>query len=99
MRIDYLRSARDDLDGVYDYVAGDDPDAADRLIAAIRKAVAKLADYPRRAPEWSPGVRKLSTSGFAIMYRIVGDRIEIGRVLHLRRDLDELDIGFRPDDA
>ncbi len=92
MKIVYLRTARDDLDTAYDHVAREDCDAADRLVATIRHAVSSLKDYPRRAPEWAPGIRKLSVKGYAIMYRIALDRIEVGRILHLRRDFEKLGI-------
>ena len=92
MKIVYLRTARDDFDTAYDHVAIEDCDAADRLVATIRHAVSSLKDYPRRAPEWAPGIRKLSVKGYAIMYRIADDRIEIGRILHLRRDFAKLGI-------
>ena len=92
MKIVYLRTARDDFDTAYDHVAIEDCDAADRLVATIRHAVSSLKDYPRRAPEWAPGIRKLLVKGYAIMYRIADDRIEIGRILHLRRDFAKLGI-------
>lgn len=92
MKIVYLRTARDDFDTAYDHVAIEDCDAADRLVATIRHAVSSLKDYPRRAPEWAPGIRKLSVKGYAIMYCIADDRIEIGRILHLRRDFAKLGI-------
>ncbi len=100
MKIVYLRTARDDFDTAYDHVAIEDCDAADRLVATIRHAVSSLKDYPRRAPEWAPGIRKLLVKGYAmllvkgyaIMYRLADDRIEIGRILHLRRDFAKLGI-------
>ncbi len=92
MRIVYLRSARHDLETIHSHMAAGDPSAANRLIDAIRDAVTRLVIFPRRAPEWYAGVRKLSVKGYAIIYRITDDRIEIGRVLHLRRDLDALRI-------
>jgi toxin ParE1/3/4 len=95
VRVVYLRTARDDLDAIYDHVAAEAGDSADRLVTAIRHAVTSLKDYPFRAPEWSPGTRKLSVGGYAVIYRVTDDRIEIGRILHLRRDLPTLRIDDR----
>ncbi len=92
MRIVYLRTARADLDAIYDHIAAEAGDAADRLVTTIRQAVTGLRDYPFRAPEWFPGTRKLSVGGYAVIYRVTDDRIEIGRILHLRRDLPTLRI-------
>lgn len=45
---DFHPEARTDLDQIYDYIAEDNPDAADRVIAEILSAVRSLVLFPRK---------------------------------------------------
>jgi plasmid stabilization system protein ParE len=41
--------ARDDLDEIWDYIAADDPDAADRVITEILDAIRAVVSFPHSA--------------------------------------------------
>ena len=65
MRIRWTRPARQDLARHHDYIAEDDPDAAERVEAAIAEAVERLADYPHRGrPGQRVGTRELVIADF-----------------------------------
>ena len=94
MKVVFLDSAQDDLLEIYQYVAEHDVDAADHLIDRLHLATQRLARYPNSAPEsdwYGPGVRKLSVGGYAIYYRVTATQVSIGRVIHGRRDLHDLE--------
>ena len=84
-----------DLGELRDYVARDDPGAARRLAAAIRKRVEALAEHPRlgRVVPELPGrdLREVVVPPCRIVYRCAGGAadatIVILRVWHGRRHL------------
>ncbi|PKQ08243.1 MAG: plasmid stabilization protein [Alphaproteobacteria bacterium HGW-Alphaproteobacteria-11] len=93
-RVHRTRKARADLVGIWRFVATDNPDAADALLDRLDEACRKLAEHPRSGParhDIRPGLRYLVVDAHLILYRIVGDGIEIVRVVHGRRDLFNLD--------
>jgi plasmid stabilization system protein ParE len=48
MGYDFHPEAVVDLDEIWDFIAGDNPTAADKLIAEILAAVDKLVSFPRQ---------------------------------------------------
>ncbi len=82
------------MDTIFDYVSLDDPGAALKLLDAIDATVSKLADSPRigtavSADDLGPvqtGYRYLVVAPYLIFYRIEGDEVRIGRVLHSKQD-------------
>lgn len=93
-RIHRTRKARADLIDIWRFVATDNPDAADALLDLLDEACRKLAEHPQSGPardDIRPGLRYIVAGAYLILYRIVGDGIEIVRVVHGRRDLFNLD--------
>jgi len=86
-------AARSDLDGIWFYIAQDDPEAADKFIRAIVSRFPKLAAMPelgRQREELSPRLRSFPVGRYVIFYRPMENGIEIARVLHGARDLPPL---------
>jgi len=86
----FTPAAEADLDGIWDYSADNwGPDQADQYTDEIRDACLALAAGIRRgrAVDVRPGYLKLSTGSHMIYFRDHGDRLEIIRVLHGRRDV------------
>jgi plasmid stabilization system protein ParE len=48
----YSRSARRDLDGIWDYIAADDPAAAERMLRRIDAQCQQLAASPDLGERW-----------------------------------------------
>lgn len=85
--------ARSDLDEIWLYIAQDNPDAADKYIAAIVSRFPTLASVPhlgRARPELSPGLRSFVVGHHVIFYRLFDGGIEVARVLDGVRDLPPL---------
>lgn len=85
--------ALQDLDEIWDYVAQDNPDAADRLIDAIEEKCRLLADYPKlgtNCDNLHPNLRFLAIGKYLLFYLPLENGIELVRVLHGARDLESL---------
>lgn len=68
-----------------DYIAGDNPDAADRMESLVATQVRLLLRHPRSGRKGcKPGTRELviSHSPFIVVYRVKKNEIEILRILH-----------------
>jgi toxin ParE1/3/4 len=82
---------------VWDYIALDNPDAADRFLEAAYRCFRELERTPEMgrprmfaAPRLS-GMRSFRVKDFEnylVFYRTVPEGIEVFRVLHGARDLD-----------
>lgn len=62
--------------------------AAERLQAALEECIDAIADAPERFPEVEPGVRRrlvFNRFPYAVLYRMVGDEVQVVAVMHLRR--------------
>jgi toxin ParE1/3/4 len=83
-------SARGDLDEIWFYIAGDNPDSADKLIRSIASRFPMLASMPeigRLREELAPRLRSFVVGNYVVFYRVIENGIEIVRVLHGARDL------------
>lgn len=83
-------AAKADLLDIWEYVAADDIEQADRLLDAIGAQCQRLARFPRlgRArDELLPSLRSFPVGNYVVFYRPSKDGIEIIRVLHGRRDV------------
>ena len=83
-RVRYRPSAASDLEAIHDFIAADNPAAARRVIAHIRRSVERLAVFPEsgRASR-VPGAHELVVprSRFIVLYEI-GQDVEIVAVFH-----------------
>ena len=82
--------ARDDLDEIREYIAADDPDAADLFIDRILDAVAALVPFPhqghRRLDLTSRPLRFWRVRDYLVAYAPDEKPIWVVAVLHGRRD-------------
>ena len=86
----YSPLSRRDLSQIWDYIAGDNPEAADRVLRQIDAQCRQLARSPElgeRWPELSPLIRMFTVGRYAVFYRTVEDGIEVARILHSARDI------------
>jgi toxin ParE1/3/4 len=83
-----------DLLEIWLYIADRDTRAADRVVGEIQRVCELIASHPmmgRERPDVLPGVRSFVVMSWTIFYRVEQDFIDIVRVLHGARDLDEID--------
>jgi toxin ParE1/3/4 len=87
-----LRAERDVLD-IWLYIATDNVSAADKLIDRFTDVYERLADNPGMGTsqdQYRPGLRCFPVGNYIVFYRPSDDGIEIYRVLHGARQLDDL---------
>lgn len=88
VRIEWLRTALDNLEQEARYIAADDPEAARRVVTRILHAVALLAEQPNlgRAGRIH-GTRELVIPGtsYLVPYRTRDHTVQILRVFHTSR--------------
>jgi toxin ParE1/3/4 len=85
------RQAEQDLEDIWFYVAQSDEVAADLLIAKILDKFPMLAKFPnmgKKRDDLLEGLRSLPLKPYVIFYNRTSDRIEIVRVLHQSRDIE-----------
>ena len=83
--------AADDIAEVWDYIAEDNLDAADRWIDRLDEQFGLLATQPlmgRARPELGPELRSYPFGRYMIFYAPLADGIDVIRVLHGARDID-----------
>ena len=88
MTIRWSRNARDDLFEILNHIAENDASIALTIIERIEEAVGYLASHPSLGrPGRVRDTRELIMSDlpYVIPYRIVGETVEIIRVLHAAR--------------
>jgi len=92
-RVQRTEQAELDLVEIWSYIADDNPDAADRLLAEIDEVCATLADAPhagRLREDLATNLRSLPVGNYVVLYRPRADGIIVIRVLHGARDMPEL---------
>ena len=86
--------ARNDLKEIFNYVADDSSESrATKLLKQLERTMQQLADSPGMGTERSylaPGILGFPKSNYIIFYRKVEDDIQIVRVLHGRRDIENI---------
>jgi toxin ParE1/3/4 len=85
MVLRWSEEAANDLERITDYLFENTPQNAPEVIRAVYDAPSALLDFPRRGrPGKKEGTRELVLSPlpYIIVYRIVGDMIQLVRILH-----------------
>ncbi|HKW29314.1 MAG TPA: type II toxin-antitoxin system RelE/ParE family toxin [Verrucomicrobiae bacterium] len=86
-------AARSDLDGIWFYIAQDNPDAADGFLRALVSRFPLPASMPemgRPREELATRLRSFPIGNYIIFYRPLENGVEIARVLHGARDFPPL---------
>jgi plasmid stabilization system protein ParE len=94
-RVTLSRPASNDLDAIWDYLAGEASEAiADFVIARLFEAMDRTAEAPfmYRRTEFPGRPRRLNVFDYAIFYEPgdPGEGIVVWRVVHSRRSLSRL---------
>lgn len=79
-----------DLEGIVDYIALDDPTAAESVFRGIVNAAERLPQFPSLGrPGRHPETRELTIPGlpYLIVYEVGPDAVTILAVFHTSRDL------------
>ena len=93
-RVRFSLRARVDLLDLWSHVAERDPSQADDILDRIEAGCRILQDHPRfgRArPDVGEGARMLVIGRWLALYRIMGNDVQIVRVVDGARDLKQLE--------
>lgn len=85
--------AREDLYSIWSYINADNPQAARRVIDGLVQACDRLVDTPRMGrarDDLRPGLRSWVVAPYMVFYVIVGESIEVVRVLHGARNIEAI---------
>jgi toxin ParE1/3/4 len=89
-----MPAAEADLDDIAAWIARDSQGNAFRFITELRAQCIGLSENPRRFPRLSignaRGLRKLSYQDYLVLYRVVGELVEVLRIVHGARNLSKL---------
>lgn len=93
-KISWANEAEKWLRDIHDYIAQDNPGAADRVVAGIYKQAQELADFPEMGHKYREvaegDIRILLYGHYRIAYLIKGsDQIDIIGVFHGALDIDK----------
>ena len=83
--------AAEDIAAVWDFIADDNPDAADHWVDQLDTQLRLLATQPlmgRARDEIAPAIRSFPFGRYLVFYLPIGDGIDVVRVLHGTRDVD-----------
>jgi toxin ParE1/3/4 len=92
MRLRWTAPALRDLDALGDYIAGDDPAAATRIVTRIFDQTDRLAKHPHIGrPGRVPGTRELviKDTPYIVPYRVRDGAVELLAVFHGAREWPE----------
>jgi toxin ParE1/3/4 len=87
-------SAEADLLEIWMFIAQDSPQAADRVLDRIEAQLRLLGDSPllgRARPELAPDARTWAVGRYLILYRAQDDGIEVVRVVHGARAIEQIE--------
>ncbi len=92
-RLRRTAQAEQDLIDIWAYIAGDNPAAADRLLDLLDEKSQALARNPQIGmahDDVAAGVRHFPVGKYLVLYRDLGDGIEVVRYVHGMRRLRDL---------
>ncbi|MCC7530999.1 MAG: type II toxin-antitoxin system RelE/ParE family toxin [Candidatus Melainabacteria bacterium] len=91
MRITFSPASREDLQGIFNYIAQDNLDAAIAFVRQLKQRCTELAPLPnvgRKRDEIQRGYRSVVEGEYVIFYQAMPDgMLEIKRIIHSKRDL------------
>ena len=94
-KIRQRQQAQADLDAIWDYIAADNPSAADALLERIGNILRMLADNPRAGrerPELAASLRSFPVGNYIVFYLPLPDGINVVRILNGYLDITAEDM-------
>jgi toxin ParE1/3/4 len=93
MKLRISEPAREDLLEIWQHVASNNPEAAERLMRSLKETFEKLLGFPSlggERPELAIGIRSFPVGKYVVLYSSVEEALEIMRVRHGATMLDDL---------
>lgn len=95
-KIKIFPTAKQDLEEVIGYLNTLSPDAASKYYDLLVEEIVSLSKMPERCPKpkdlalAAKGYRYLIVKNYLVFYVIIGDTVQIRRILYARRDYSAL---------
>lgn len=91
VKLRFTGRALDDLTRLRAFIAKDNPPAARRISAALRRSIGRLVDQPHlgRELEHPAGVRRWVAGPYVVHYLLDADTLTVLRIWHGRELRDE----------
>ena len=90
MKVAFTSEALDDLRDIAEHIAKDAPRRALSFVRELRESARQVGKAPRASPidprYENLAVRRRVHGNYLILYRIIGDRVDILRIIHGARD-------------
>jgi len=100
LRLVIAPRAQADLRDVAEYIAKEDPGAALRILVRTEKSIERLLERPFLGPAVvrppRRDLRKLTIAPYIVFYRVAGAELQVVRLLHSSRDVDDVLLNDRP---
>ncbi len=93
MRLELSRFIEGDLEAIADFIAEDNPRRAVSFIHEIWHAIVRIGKQPllyQLRPEIGEGARLAVVGRYVVLFRVVGRKVRIERVVYGGRDLPNL---------
>jgi len=93
LKVVITATAQADLIDIWSWIAEESPAAGDRVLDRMQEVAHKLAELPkmgRAREELHPGLRSFVVGSYVLFYMVSSESLEVIRILHGRRDIDEL---------
>jgi toxin ParE1/3/4 len=84
------RVYRNSLVREYQYIAQNNPNAAEMVVARIERATTRLREFPLSGPGWRiPETRELVIPGlpYIVIYRVTDDAVELVALFHSSQEI------------
>lgn len=90
--LEFLAEAREEAEAAATWYRERDPQASMGFVRELRSALARISDAPVRWPQYEGDTRRILVAGFpyAIVYRVIDQRIVVVAVAHTSRRPDFL---------
>ena len=88
-----LPRAEDDLHAIGEYISADSRQRARSFVLELRERCAAIARAPKacaQRPDLGKDLRCCPLGNYLIFYRVAGEEVQIVRILHAARDLQDL---------
>ncbi|MEC4804065.1 MAG: type II toxin-antitoxin system RelE/ParE family toxin [Jaaginema sp. PMC 1079.18] len=85
--------AESDLVKIWQFIAEQNPEGADRILDQIDRQISRLAAMPSMGKQQEKilsGLRSFPVKNYVIFYFLIRDGVEIVRVLHGARDVETI---------
>ncbi|HEY0106716.1 MAG TPA: type II toxin-antitoxin system RelE/ParE family toxin [Rhizomicrobium sp.] len=93
MRVIVSPQASADIDDILAFIAADNPDAAVKYVAGLRKKAKSLGQFPRIHPLREDLPREMRSAAYGshvLIFRIRNSVVDVVRIVHGARDLPRL---------